>query len=55
MLGEFTTLSSVFDDRTDLLLHPRSRGVADQLVLLGEELVHVVIIVALIEVCSHGH
>ena len=55
MLGEFATLSRVFDDGTDFLLHPRTRSVADQLVLLGEELVHVVVVVALVEVCTHDH
>ena len=54
VLGEFAALRGVFDDGADFLLHPRTRGIADQLVLLGEELIHVVVILALIEVCTHG-
>ena len=55
VLGEFAALRGVFDDGADFLLHPRTCGVADQLVLLGEELIHVVVVVSLVEVCSHGH
>ena len=55
VLGEFASFCGVFNDGADFLLDPRTRRVADKLVLLGEELVHVVIVVALVEVCTHDH
>ena len=47
-------LGSVLDDRADLLLNPSSGRITDQLVLLGEEVIHHVVIVTLIQVGLHG-
>ena len=55
MLREDAVLGGVFDDGADFLLHPSPRGVADELVFLREEVVHVVVVVALVEVCTHDH
>ena len=55
VLGEFAALRRVFDDGADFLLHPSPRSVADELVFLREEVVHVVVVVALVEVCTHDH
>ena len=54
MLGKDLRLGSVLDDWADFLLDPGTGRIADQLMLLGEEVIHHVVVVTLIQVGLHG-
>ena len=54
MLRENAFFSSLFNDGADFFFDPSARGLTNEFVLLGEHLIHHVVIVALVEIGPHA-
>jgi hypothetical protein len=54
MFGEFGPLGIVFDDGTQLLFDKLANAVPDKAVLIGQQLIHQVMVRVLVCVGTHG-